>query len=783
MAYAAAPDGPGPSERRSSSRPESVLHSDATMRKFPLCSLLFLIALALPPAGQAAPPDASFRLTAHFSQLANYFPTYLANGYVSTFSSPRGAEPDYSYMVALMDYTRGDISRPAAVPGWSEIDYNPGGAWLNATPLNRRFFSGYSQTLDMRDGTLATRYRFDYGPRSTDVEVVTFVSQADPHLAATRIVLTPHFDGTVRLRFPVRLWSDHQPRFPIARMSGHQMRDAVIASGQNLLDKPVPTADRAPIWYPGYIRATSRGVDLEDHTLWLDGRAVRGLHMAEAVALALPPGLVRTGESKQEGPYKLSINLTIRVHKGVHYTFTKYAALSRKGWGTNAASDRALARKARREGFDALLARHVAAWHRLWRSDIVVKGSPKVQRALHSDLYYLLSNTTEGTSWAMGACALTPNYAGHVFWDSDSWVFPALLLLHPERARSIVMFRSRTLPAARRQAEHAGYPGAMYPWESDPEKGTDVVPAFASGVRREIHLDADIAIAQWQYYLATGDKAWLKRYGWPVIHNLARFWTRRVTWNKVRRRYEILHVTSPDEAYDDVNNDSFTNAAARKALDIAIKAAAVVDARPDPRWREIAAKMYIPFDRKHQHHLDFDPSVPHDRITWMGSSVVWLMYPNLDLPMSHKVRRNDFRFQLRELKTHGDDPNEMMMVMMAVGAAELGDSEMAGAWIRRNIAGFLKPPFQVRTETVANNAGYILATSAGFVQSFVYGLTGLRIEHGGLVRVYPPVLPRSWQSVTLRNVAWHGQRFDIVIDRDAGGHVRLKGLPPGMDPP
>jgi len=38
-----------------------------------------------------------------------------------------------------------------------------------------------------------------------------------------------------------------------------------------------------------------------------------------------------------------------------------------------------------------------------------------------------------------GACALTPNYAGHAFWDSDSWVFPALLLFHPERAQPIVM--------------------------------------------------------------------------------------------------------------------------------------------------------------------------------------------------------------------------------------------------------------------------------------------------------------------------------------------------------
>jgi hypothetical protein len=165
--------------------------------------------------------------------------------------------------------------------------------------------------------------------------------------------------------------------------------------------------------------------------------------------------------------------------------------------------------------------------------------------------------------------------------------------------------------------------------------------------------------------------------------------------------------------------------------------------------------------------------VPHDKITWMGSSLAWLMYPNLDLSMSTQVRRNDFAFQLHELKTHGDDPNEMMMAMLAVGAAELGDSKAAGDWIQRNLVGFLKPPFNVRTETAANNAGYILATSAGFVQSFVYGLSGLRIENNGLVQAYPPVLPMAWTSLTLKKIHFRGKLYDITIHRDQTGKTVL----------
>jgi trehalose/maltose hydrolase-like predicted phosphorylase len=729
--------------------------------------------LAFASMSALAATDPGFLLTGTDKNFDSYFPSYLANGYFSTMTSLRGTEANMSYMVAFMDYAKDDIARPAAVPGWSEIDYNAGGGWLNSTRVAPHIFSGYAQTLDMRDATLTTSYRFVYANKSTDVKVTTFVSQAANHLAATQLSITPQFDGSVQLTFPLRLWTEHAPRFPIAKMSGDEMVAAVIASGQTLDNKPIPMSDRDAVWYHGVTRIVSADGDAKNMTLWLDGRAEQGPTMAQAAAISLPKGLAVEGMKLEKGPYKLSLNLTAKVQKGKTYTFTKYIAMARAGWGGDAKATLALAETARKTGFDKLLAAHQNAWHELWKSDIVIDGDANVQKAVHSDLYYLLSNTTVGTAWPMGACALTPNYAGHAFWDSDSWVFPALLLLHPERAKPIVMFRQRTLQPARERATQFDTKGAMFPWESDPETGVDHTPYFAYEVYREIHVNADIAIAQWQYYLATQDKAWLKQYGWPVISEIAQFWASRVSYNKDADRYEIHHVTSPDEAYNDVPNDSFTNAAARKALNIAINAAKVLGEKADPQWNEIATKIYIPFKESEQRHLDFDESVPHDKITWMGSSLVWLMYPNLDLDMTPQVRKNDFDFQLNELKVHGDDPNEMMMVMLAVGAAEIGDAKAAGDWIERNLVGFLKAPFNVRTETAANNAGYILATSAGFVQSFVYGLTGLRIDDKGLDEAYAPALPPQWKSVRLKNIAFRGRHYDIVIGRDAGGKAKL----------
>jgi len=742
----------------------------------PWIALVLCCAVAPAQAGT----DLSFLLTAGPGNLHNYFPSYLANGYFSTMTSPRGTESNLAYMVAFMDYAKDDIARPAAIPGWSGIDYSTGKSsagefWLNRTLLSDAAFGDYQQTLDMHDGTLTTRYRYtDDSRKSTRIEVVTFVSQAATHLAATRISITPEFDGTVQLSFPLSIWAPHQPRFPIGKMSGDEMLAAVAA---NNLSVTVPvnyrTADRAPVWYHGETHVSGTAGSTQDLTLQLDGQAEQGLRMAEAAAIELPKGIKASDITLDKSTYQLALNVKVPVHKGQTYTFTKYVAMSRENWGSNATATATLARQARSTGFDKLLAAHEAAWHKLWKSDIVIDGDPPVQQAVHSDIYYLLSNSTTGTAWPMGACALTPNYAGHAFWDSDSWVFPALLLLHPERAKPIVMFRDRTMQPARARAIQYGVKGTMYPWEADPETGIDYTPHFAYDVYREIHVNADIAIAQWQYYLASGDTAWLKQNGWPVIKGVAAFWVSRISYDKAHDRYEILHVTSPDEAYDDVPNDSFTNAVARKALDIATKAALKVGEPPDPKWAEIAKKMYIPFDAKAQRHLDFDVSVPHDKITWMGSSVVWLMYPDLDMPMSPEVRKNDFAFQLEELKSHGNDPNEMMMVMLATAAAELGDGRTAGEWIQRNLVGFLKAPYNVRSETASNNAGYILATSAGFLQSLEYGLSGLRIEDGGLVQAYAPVLPPAWKSLTLKHVAFRGKRYDIGIRRDTSGKVVL----------
>lgn len=728
--------------------------------------------------------DRSFLLRAGFSDLPSYFPGYLGNGFITTFTAPRGTEATETSLVALMDYTPGDVSRPARVPGWNGVDFDPSAAdpgreWLDRGPMSAERFEHYDQTLDLHDATLTTRYRYVAGRRETAIEVVTLVSEASPHLAATRFTLTPAFSGLVRLSFPLELWSPYTPRLPLAHLTGPEQDRALAARGLSLAPRPPATADRAALWYPGTVEVNSSGGDARSLSLWLEGHAEHGLAMAMAAAVALPRGAHGEKVTLRRKSHQLTLDVTLRVERGRSYAFTKYVAMSRAGWGGDSREDLTLARQARARGFADLLARQRAAWRSLWQSDIEIEGDPRAQQVAHSELYYLLAGSTPDTGWAVGPCAITLCYLAHVFWDSDTWIFPALLLLHPHRAQSLVDFRSRTLAAAQGRAKQHGFAGAMYPWESDPQNGSDVTPHSAIVLSEsEIHVNSEVAIAQWQYYLATLDRSWLRTHGWPVIRAVARFWASRASYDASRQRYEILHVTSVSESHNDIPNDTFTNLGAVYSLEIAAAAAKELGEPADPNWSRIAKEMYIPMAADGTHHLPFDPSVTAPEGHGFGSGPLSLIFlPTLDLVMPPALRRADYDFAVRPTPMARRGEVSIGIVQQVTAADEVGEAKAASDWFRLYLTGgTLKPPFNVRTETASNNAGPFITGSGGFLQSLIFGMTGLRIREAGLVEAFPPVLPPGWRSLTLRNVRFRGRRMTLRVTRDPSGAAHLSGL-------
>jgi len=238
---------------------------------------------------------------------------------------------------------------------------------------------------------------------------------------------------------------------------------------------------------------------------------------------------------------------------------------------------------AKLEGKERLIKFHNKAWDDLWKSDIIIDGDKQAQQDIHSMLYHLTSFSRAGTSYSLSPMGLSGlGYNGHVFWDTDIWMFPALLVLHPDIAKSLIEYRFNRLEAARRNAFAHGYKGAMYPWESA-DTGVEETPVWALSGPFEHHISADVALAAWNYYSVTQDKTWLKEKGWPILSETADFWASRVERNGINQ-FDIKNVVAADEWAENVDNNAFTNAAAKLNLKNANAAAALLGLPQNKDW-------------------------------------------------------------------------------------------------------------------------------------------------------------------------------------------------------
>jgi len=77
--------------------------------------------------------------------------------------------------------------------------------------------------------------------------------------------------------------------------------------------------------------------------------------------------------------------------------------------------------------------------------------------------YYLLATSTAGHALAHGRLRADARLYGPRILDSDTWIFPAVVVAASWRAKSLAMFRAHTLPAAQARAQARGLKGACIP--------------------------------------------------------------------------------------------------------------------------------------------------------------------------------------------------------------------------------------------------------------------------------------------------------------------------------
>jgi trehalose/maltose hydrolase-like predicted phosphorylase len=407
---------------------------------------------------------------------------------------------------------------------------------------------------------------------------------------------------------------------------------------------------------------------------------------------------------------------------------------------------------AKLEGRDRLLQFHQKAWDQLWQSDIAVEGDPQSQQDIHSMLYHLYSFVREGTANSPSPMGLSGlGYNGHVFWDAELWMYPAILVMHPELAKSMVEYRFQRLEAARKNAFANGFKGAMFPWESA-ESGVEETPVWALSGPFEHHITADVAIAAWNYYAVTQDKQWLREKGYPILSATAEFWSSRVERNGPGH-YDIKNVVAADEWAENVDNNAFTNAAAKANLQYATQAAKLVGITPDPDWMNVANNIPI---------LKMDDGVTKEHAAYKGegikqADVNLLAYPLKEITDKGQVKR-DLEYYSSRVPNEGTPA--MTQGVFALLYARLGDAEKAYHWFKDAYVPNLNPPFRVIAETKGGTNPYFATGAGGILQSVLMGFGGLEITPQGIKQL-PSVLPSSWHNLTIKGVGPQKKTFVV----------------------
>ena len=138
--------------------------------------------------------------------------------------------------------------------------------------------------------------------------------------------------------------------------------------------------------------------------------------------------------------------------------------------------------------------------------------------------------------------------------------------------------------------------------------GVEETPVWALSGPFEHHITACVGIAAWNYYCVTQDKAWLKEKGWPLLKETADFWASRVERNG-DEKYEIKNVVAADEWAENVDNNAWTNAAAKAVLQYANKAAAILSLPINNDWSLVEKNIPI---------LKMDNGVTQEHASYKG---------------------------------------------------------------------------------------------------------------------------------------------------------------------
>jgi len=406
-----------------------------------------------------------------------------------------------------------------------------------------------------------------------------------------------------------------------------------------------------------------------------------------------------------------------------------------------------------------------STWAERWKTDIEIDGPVEDQQAVRSFLFYLRSAIHPDGKMAISPFGLSNQmYNGHVFWDADIWVFPALMLLDPTVAKAIPDYRVSTVANAKENQipnlpEGPITPGWdwKYAWESSVSgKETMHGPSQA-----ELHITGDV---DW----AAAEAAALgfedpKAAKGILDESLKSF---AVSSSTAPDQITVIRgVMSPDENHTG-DNDLYTNLLAQWAVNGGTWQSNSRAGRPKLQFK-------LPHDDKSFLTYDNDPVKSYKQ-----AAAVLSIYP-LQYPPAEKEAKVMMDRFADKVSKNGP---AMADSVHALIWARLGEKEKAYDTWRNSWQPFIKQPLMLFSEKRNKPTTYFTTGAAGSLQTVLFGFIGFRLDsvqeqgaawskklQGDSWLSIKANLPQKWKSVKVKNFTVLGHRYSLTATQRPSG--------------
>lgn len=720
----------------------------------------------------------------------------LTNGYMGvrgTFEEGSEGERSGNFIAGIFDKSDAQVREIVNAQNWLRIKLYVEGEELS---LDKCQLIEFKRILDMKKGILFRSMLIkDSKDRITRIEGYRFISRSDLHRSAIKLFVTPvNYSGVVGIESIIDgtvLNSADSPK--------HRVKHLKVADNSSLNKSGV------------YLETATIDDDIRIAT----GSAVRLYHYEdkEKNNIAKFKRFLPLGEMSIEYfEFDGTENKTVVIDKFI-ITYTSRDV--KKGLLKSTVEKELFAFAG--EGIDKELQRHIEVYEELWSvADINIEGDEEADKALRFNIFHLMSSVNENDPMvSIAAKALHgEGYKGHVFWDTEIFMLPFFIYVHPKAAKTLLMYRYNMLDAARKNAALNGYKGAQYPWESA-DTGEEETPKWGFDYKGnpvriwtgdlEHHITADIAFAVWEFFRATEDIEFMLNYGAEVIFETARFWVSRCEYVKELDRYEINNVIGPDEFHEHVDNNAYTNYLAKwnikKGLELinmlkekypehyyAISNKICLTNEEIEKCKKVEEKIYIPYDKdkklieqfegyfdKKDYVIDkFDennmPIWPEGvDITRLGDTqlikqadVVMLMLL-LGEEFDEETKRINYEYyEKRTMHKSSLGPS-----MYAIMGLKVGDHKNA-------YQSFMRSANVDLVDNQGNTKEGLHAASAGGTwQVAVFGFGGMEIDKEGILNINP-WLPEKWDKLSYK-VFWKGNLIEVIVTKEDVSVKKLEG--------